>query len=95
MRIIWASEARCQIHEIWHYIALDDPQLADRMLTRLVAAVERLTHFPHLGEPGREDSRELVVAGTHFIVIYRVRGEEIRIGTVVHGAQRAGGREMG
>ena len=89
MRIIWAPEARRQIHEIWHYIALDNPQAADRMLTRLVTAVERLTYFPHLGKPGREGSRELVVAGTHFIVIYRVEGEEIKIGTVVHGAQRA------
>ena len=88
MRIKWAPEARRQVHEIWHYIALDDSAAADRMVTRLVAAVEKLAHFPHLGRPGREDSRELVVGGTHFIVVYRVEGEEIRIGTVVHGAQR-------
>jgi toxin ParE1/3/4 len=88
MRITWAPEARRQIHEIWHYIALDDPQAADRMVTRLVAAVEKLAHFPHLGRPGRESSRELVVSGTPFIVVYRVEAEEIRIGTVVHGAQR-------
>ena len=89
MRITWAPEARRQIHEIWHYIALDDSQAADRMVTRLVAAVEKLAHFPHLGRPGRESSRELVVSGTPSVVVYRVEGEEIRIGTVVHGAQRA------
>lgn len=88
MRVIWAPEARRQLAEIWHYIALDNPKGADRMVTRLVTAVEKLSHFPHLGRPGREDSRELVVAGTPFIVVYRVRGEEIRIGTVLHGAQR-------
>ena len=88
MRVTWSPEARRQVHEIWHYIALDDPAAAGRMITRLVAAVERLAHFPHLGRPGREGSRELVVGGTHFIVVYRVRDEEIRIGTVVHGAQR-------
>ena len=58
------------------------------MLTRLVATVEKLAYFPHLGRPGREGSRELDVGGTHFIVVYRVQGEEIRIATVVHGAQR-------
>jgi toxin ParE1/3/4 len=89
MRITWAPEARRQVREIWHYIALDDPEAAERMVTRLVAAVEKLAHFPHLGRPGREGSRELVVGGTPFIVIYRVQGEEIRIGTVVHGAQRS------
>ena len=88
MSITWSPEARRQIHEIWHYIALDDPQAADRMLTRLVGAVEKLAHFPHLGRPGREGSRELVVGGTHFIVVYRVQGDQIRVGTVVHGAQR-------
>jgi toxin ParE1/3/4 len=88
MRITWAPEARRQIHEIWHYIALDDPQAANRMVTRLLRAVEKLAHFPHLGRPGREGSRELVVGSTPFVVVYRVEGEEIRIGTVVHGAQR-------
>jgi toxin ParE1/3/4 len=95
MKITWAPEARRQIHEIWHYIALDSPETADRMVTRLTAAVEKLTYFPHLGRPGREGARELVVGGTNFIVIDRVEGEEIRIGTVVHGAQRGrgGGRD--
>lgn len=88
MRITWSPEARRQISDIWHYIALDNPQSADSMVTRLVTAVERLAHFPHLGRPGREGARELVVAGTNFIVIYRVKGEEIKIGSVVHGAQR-------
>lgn len=90
MRITWAPEARRQVREIWHYIALDDPAAADRMVTRLVVAVEKLLRFPQLGRPGREGSRELVVGGTHFVVVYRVEGEEIRIGSVVHGAQRAG-----
>lgn len=88
MKIKWSPEARRQVSEIWHYIALDDPEAADRMVTRLVRAVEKLVHFPHLGRPGREGSRELVVGSTNFIVVYRVRDEEIRIGTVVHGAQR-------
>ena len=89
MKTIWAPEARRQISEIWQFIALDNPGVANRMVTRLVAAVEKLNHFPHLGRPGREDSRELVVASTSFVVVYRVAGEEIRIGTVLHGAQRA------
>jgi toxin ParE1/3/4 len=88
MKIVWAPEARRQVHEIYHYIALDNPQAADRMVTRLVAAVEKLAHFPHLGRPGREGARELVVTGTKYIVIYKVERQEIRIGTVLHGAQR-------
>ncbi len=81
-------EARRQVHEIWHYIALDDSDAADRMTARLVASVEKLTHFPHLGRPGREGKREMVGGGTHYIVVYGVEGEEIKIFTVLHGAQR-------
>jgi toxin ParE1/3/4 len=88
MRIVWAAESRRQIHEIWHYIALDNVGAANRMFTRLVAAVEKLAHYPYLGRPGRETSRELAVAGTPFIVVYRVQDEEIRIVSVLHGAQR-------
>jgi toxin ParE1/3/4 len=88
MKITWAPEAKRRLSDIWHYIALDDPQAADRMLTRLVAALEMLGHFPHLGKPGRGHSRELVVSGAPFIVVYRVKGEEVRIGTILHGAQR-------
>ena len=88
MRIRWSPEARRQVGEIWHYLALDDPAAAERMVTRLVAGVEKLAHSPHLGRPGREGCRELVVAGTHFIGVYRLEGDEIRIGTVVHGARR-------
>jgi toxin ParE1/3/4 len=90
MRIVWAAEARQRTHEIWHYIALDNLGAANRMFTRLVTAVEKLTFYPYLGRPGREASRELSVAGTPFIVIYRVRDEEIRIVTILHGAQRGG-----
>lgn len=88
MRITWAPEAKRQVSDIWHYIALDDARAADRVIARLVAAVEKLSYFPHLGRPGREASRELVVSGTPFIVVYRVEEEEVRIGTVLHGAQR-------
>ena len=53
MRIVWAAEARRQIHEIWHYIALDNPGAANRMFTRLVAAVEKLSLLPISWSPGK------------------------------------------
>ena len=88
MKVTWAPEAKRQLSDIWHYIALDNPKAADRIVTRLVTAVEKLSYFPHLGRPGREGSRELVISGIPFIVVYRVQGDEVRIGTVLHGAQR-------
>ena len=51
MSVTWAPEAKRQLADIWHYIALDNLKAAERMVTRLVTAVEKLNHFPHLGRP--------------------------------------------
>jgi toxin ParE1/3/4 len=88
MKITWSPESRRQTSDIWHYIAIDDPNAANRMVARLAAAVEKLRHFPYLGRPGRKGSRELEVSGTPFIVVYRVEKQEVKIGTILHGAQR-------
>jgi len=51
-------------------------------------AVERLADFPHRGRPGRlEGTRELVVAGTPYLVVYRTKGTSLRILRLLHGAQ--------
>ena len=51
--------------------------------------MERLREFPALGRPGRvEGTRELIIAGTPYIVPYRVRGDTVEIITVLHSAQR-------
>ena len=58
-------------------------------MTRILGAVETLTQFPFRGRAGRlPDSRELVVARTPYVVVYRVDGDEVVILRVRHGAQR-------
>lgn len=58
---------------------------------RIVTLVEALRIHPHLGRAGAEPGiRELVIAGTPYVVLYRLRGSRIIISTVWHGAQRAG-----
>jgi toxin ParE1/3/4 len=48
-----------------------------------------LTKHPHIGRAGRvPETRELVVAKTPYIVPYRVRGDEVEILAVFHGARR-------
>jgi toxin ParE1/3/4 len=43
---------------------------------------------PGIGRPGRvAGTRELVTAGTPYIVPYRVAGDAVQIITVLHGAQ--------
>ena len=89
VEIVWSPLARARLREIHAYVALDNPEAAERLATRLVALVEALKIHPHLGRAGAEPgTRELVVGGTPYIVLYGVRGKRITILTIQHGAQR-------
>ena len=77
------------LDEIAGYIARDRPLAAERMLQTVEDAVASLAAHPDLGRPGRvPDTRELIVAGTPFIVPYRVREGDVQILTVLHAARR-------
>jgi len=48
-----------------------------------------LAEHPELGRLGRvRGTRELVVTGTRYLLIYRVKGDEIQILRVLHGRQQ-------
>ncbi|MGA2427283.1 MAG: type II toxin-antitoxin system RelE/ParE family toxin [Candidatus Acidiferrum sp.] len=89
VEIVWSPLARARLQEIRAYVALDKPGAAERLAIRIVAVVEALRNHPYLGRVGAEPGvRELVVAGTPYIVLYRVRGPRIVIATIWNGAQR-------
>lgn len=53
------------------------------------AAVTRLAEYPKIGRIGRvAGTRELVVTGTPYIVVYRIEPTAAVILRVLHGAQR-------
>ena len=89
VEIIWSPLARARLDEIRAYIALERPAAAERLATRIMAAVEVLRDHPYLGRSGAEPGiRELVIGGTPYLVLYRVRGKRVTINTNWHGAQR-------
>ena len=89
IEIIWSPLAQARLREIRAYIAQDNPGAAERVAARLMAIVETLKVYPHLGRAGSEPGvRELVVGGTPYIILYRVRRQQVTILTIWHGAQR-------
>jgi addiction module RelE/StbE family toxin len=89
VEIIWSPLARARLHEIRTYVAVEHPGAAERLATRIAAAVEVLRDYPYLGRSGAEPGiRELVIGGTPYLVLYRVRGKRVTINTIWHGAQR-------
>lgn len=60
-----------------------------RMVDRLRQAVDHLADHPAIGRVGRvPGTRELIVAGTPFIIPYRVKNRTIEVLRVLHAAQR-------
>lgn len=88
LEIVWSPLARARLAEIRAYIALDKPDAAERLATRIVAVVEALRNHPSLGRAGAEPSiRELVIGSTPYSILYRVRGKRVIISTIWHSAQ--------
>jgi toxin ParE1/3/4 len=86
--IVWSARARKGLEEIRAYIAKDKRDAAARLGARIVAVVEVLKDFPHMGRAGIEPGLlELVIGGTPYVVFYRVRGRRVTILTIWHGAQ--------
>jgi len=77
------------VAEIYRYIASDNPTAAARTIDRVERLADLLARVPFAGRRGRVvGTREMVVPGLPYIVIYRVRRDAIEIVSVVHGARR-------
>ena len=88
MRIVWNRRARSDLVRLRSFIAETDPNRADLVARRIRDSSATLATFPYRGRTGRlSDTRELVVARTPYVVVYRVVGEVVEILHVVHGAQ--------
>ncbi|MGB0747212.1 MAG: type II toxin-antitoxin system RelE/ParE family toxin [Magnetospiraceae bacterium] len=81
--------ARDELVLVRRYIGADNPEAAQRVARRLLDAVESLRDHPGKGRPGRLlGTRELVIIGTPYIVLYRVVETRIEILRVMHGARK-------
>ena len=89
MRVKWVRAALANLEAEVEYVARDNPSAAARLVESIIRAVNQLRDFPAIGRPGRvAGTRELVVAGTPYIVPYRVRAGYVEVLRVFHGSRR-------
>ena len=90
MKLVWQPQAIEDLKSIQRYIALDNPDAANRVVAAIVSSVaDQLTAYPEAGRKGRVDgTREFVVPKTPFIVPYSVRGEVVHVLGVHHSSRR-------
>lgn len=89
MRLKWTAPAIRDLAAAGDYVVFENPAAAAKQAARVLEAVESLLEYPAIGREGRlADSRELVVIGTPFIIVYRLRAPTIQILRVMHHARQ-------
>ena len=87
--VIWTEPANSQLADVYAYISQSSPGAAESQVKLVVSATKTLGEFPEIGRLGRRrGTRELVIPGTPYIVVYRIRLSSVRVLAVMHGAQR-------
>lgn len=86
----WTAEALQWLEDIHHYIALDNPSAAAKVLDGIIAKAELLASFPDIGTRLRivpEGEVRMILYG-HYRLAYLRRGdgEVVEIVGVFHGA---------
>ena len=71
-KIVWTDESLRWLHEIYDYIALDNPAAAAKTIDGIYDKVQLLAEFPEIGFryplPGRDDVRVLLYG--HYRIAY-------------------------
>ena len=93
MQLRWPRTALRNLDEEATFVAADDPEAAQLVVGRILAAVAVLVEQPGIGRPGRvPGTRELVVTKTRYVIPYRVRGDVVEVLQVFHTSRRAPNR---
>lgn len=89
MKAVWTRAAIPDLTNAREYIAGENPEAAREIALRIVDASERIRQFPEIGRVGRvSGTRELVVAGTQYLIVYRLKKNAVHFVRVLHGRQK-------
>jgi len=94
MQVRWTSPAVQDLEEITLYIERDSESAAQAVAKTLFDAANSLDLMPSRGRLGRiPGTRELVVPGFSYIIVYRVTSEAVHIVHIYHGARNWPGQQ--
>lgn len=89
MNVRWTTGAAGNLDQVAGYVSHENPPAAVATVLKIIEAAQMLAEYPALGRRGRErGTRELVVAGLPYIIIYAVHREDLVIIRVLHAAMK-------
>lgn len=85
MKIRWTKDALSCLEDIHSYISKDSLRSAKKVIIEIEGTIHQLKKFPELGRIGRvKGTREMIVAGTSYIVIYRIKHNVVELLLILH-----------
>ncbi|MDZ4760684.1 MAG: type II toxin-antitoxin system RelE/ParE family toxin [Alphaproteobacteria bacterium] len=88
MNVFWLGEAERDYLRIADYQMQESPRQAVRVLDRIDAAAKNLADFPDRFRRGPEPgTRERVVQGLPYILVYRMQDDFVEKLSIFHAAQ--------
>lgn len=89
MLVLRTESAESDLDAIADYYGGLNPRVALRLLDRISEVEATLCEYPYIGRIGRvTGTREAVVTGTPFILVYSVGPENLAVLRVLHGRQQ-------
>ena len=88
--VLWTKQAQADLAAIRAFISQDSPHYASVIVSRLIAATDRLVPFPESGRavPEFEDPLVREVVHRPYRIVYRLVGvDELHVLTVHHASQ--------
>jgi toxin ParE1/3/4 len=88
MPIRWSKAAASDLENIANYLFEETPDNAPRLVRELYYTPNSLKDFPGLGRIGRQvGTRELVHPTLPYVFVYEIRGQNVFVVRILHGAQ--------
>jgi toxin ParE1/3/4 len=83
-----SNRAEAELDLAVAFVRESNPRVSKVLHLTIERALESLEIFPNRGRPGQIDgTRELVVQGTPFIIVYSVSDDEVLIARIRHTSQ--------
>jgi addiction module RelE/StbE family toxin len=88
VKVRWLTSALASLKAACLYIAYDNPVSASAVADRIERVVEHLGQFPLAGRQGTvPGTREIIIPGLPYVVVYRVTQSEVQLLRVFHSKQ--------
>jgi len=89
MKLRWTPRAVADLEEISDYLMAASPQTWEQLLQRIEQLTDALLDFPLMGKRGRvPGTREFMLAGTPYILVFQVKEDAVVIVSVRDGRMR-------